>query len=482
MSRLRSKSKSRSTSYSSPAIFDQRSRPPRSPLPTWSRTFTMTLGVLRGTLERNKDSVARARLLTGKAATPVPFRVKLAKIYIPRRSDVLPEGMSAADAQGVVKGEWVDWDPVENEKVPAERVILYIHGGAYFICNRKTHRGITYRLAKYSQARLLAIDYRLAPEAVFPLPLNDIISAYLFLIDPPPHTGAPKYRPEQVTFMGDSAGAALALSALLWLRDNGRQYPMPGAAALISPWMDLTHSMPSWRLNNPYDYLPDGSRDPKYITADRSHYYVKDNSQLAHPLISPLFACEDASRPIPPLLIQCGDAEKLRDEIITFVAARFPNSPITLEMYEDQPHVFHMFATFETISRVALRRMGAWTMDITRARRRMHDEKHGTRRHHADDDDDASSFPRPSRRQVLHVSNHKGHAITPVQDPLQIVDEARIILQERGQWVDGHPQMSRSASMFVLDPDVALYDSDVAQELDGLAIGGGQMRAGKALE
>ncbi|KAJ3151614.1 hypothetical protein HDU86_006033 [Geranomyces michiganensis] len=420
----------------------------------------MTLGVLRGTLERNKDSVARARLLTSKAATPVPFRVKLSKIYIPRRSDVLPEGMSVADAQGVVKAEWVDWDPVENEKLPAERVILYIHGGAYFICNRKTHRGITYRLAKYSQARLLAIDYRLAPEAVFPVPLNDIISAYLFLIDPPPHTGAPKYRPEQVTFMGDSAGGALALSALLWLRDNGRQYPMPGAAALLSPWMDLTHSMPSWRLNNPYDYLPDGSKDPKYITQDRSHYYVKSNSQLRHPLISPLFASEDASRPIPPLLIQCGDAEKLRDEIITFVAERFPNSPVTLEMYEDQPHVFQMFATFESISRVALKRMGSWTMDMARAR---HNDASGAGPH----------------RQVLHVSNRKGHVIRRVEDPSRIVDEARTILKERGQWVDGHPQMSRSQSMFVLDPEVAQYDSDVADELDALAIAGGRIRAAK---
>ncbi|TPX53688.1 hypothetical protein PhCBS80983_g06233 [Powellomyces hirtus] len=448
------------------AGLDQVRRPTRGPLPTWTRTFQMTLGVLRGTLERNKDNVWRARLLTDKAATPIPLRVKLSKIYIPRRKDVLPEGMSERDAEGVVKGEWVDWDRVPNEKVASERVILYVHGGAYFICSRKTHRGITYRLAKYAKARLLAIDYRLAPEATFPVPLNDIISCYLFLIDPPPHTGAPKYRPEQVTFMGDSAGGALALSSLLWLRDHGKQYPMPGCAALISPWMDLTHSMPSWRLNNQYDYLPDGSNDPKYINKERSHYYVPHNSFLDHPLVSPLFAKEDPQRPLPPLLIQIGDAEKLRDECIAFTEHKFPNSPIRLELYEDQVHVFHMFATFNSISTCALKRMGQFTLDMVA--------------HYTNNANDHDAPPPPVDHAVLRIANSKNHPATPIIDPLRIIDDAKNVLMARNQWIGrkstGKPAMSRSESVFVVDPDYVNYDLEVAKELDNLAIAGGQVK------
>ncbi|TPX64907.1 hypothetical protein SpCBS45565_g05522 [Spizellomyces sp. 'palustris'] len=421
----------------------------------------MTLGVLRGTLEANKNSLRRARLLTDKAATPVPLRVKLSKVYIPRRKDVLPEGMAEKDAEGAIKAEWVDWEPIKNDKLAADRVILYVHGGAYFICSRKTHRGITYRLAKYAKARLLAIDYRLAPEATFPVPMSDVLSAYLFLIDPPPHTGAPKYRPEQIIFMGDSAGGGLALSAILWLRDNGRQFPMPGAAALMSPWMDLTHSMPSWRLNNPYDYLPDGSNDPKYINPERSHYYVSHNSFLDHPLVSPLFAKENRSRPLPPMIIQCGDAEKLRDEIITFVEEKFPTSAIQLELYEDQVHVFQMFASLESISKLGLRRFGEWILNVTSqyAKERAPKVEHN----------------------VLRILNRKGHPVSVVKNPLGIVEEARRILIGRGQWSGdkkfGKPKLSRGESAFVVNPDYVQYDKEVAEELDKLAIAGGQVQS-----
>ena len=72
------------------------------------------------------------------------------------------------------------------------------------MCSRKTHRQVTWRLAKYASARVLAIDYRLAPEHVFPAALHDMVSAFLNLIDPK-HQGH-AYKPEQIVFMGDSAG------------------------------------------------------------------------------------------------------------------------------------------------------------------------------------------------------------------------------------------------------------------------------------
>ena len=105
--------------------------------------------------------------------------------------------------------------------------------------------------------------------------------------------------------------------------------------------MDLSHSMPSFKTNAPYDYLPDQSCDSRYINNDRCHYYLPDNSQFENPFVSPLFASEKDFGDLPPSLIQVGDAEKLRDENILF-AARFSKSPITLELYEDMVHVFHL--------------------------------------------------------------------------------------------------------------------------------------------
>ncbi|RKO93076.1 Alpha/Beta hydrolase protein [Blyttiomyces helicus] len=425
-------------------LLDQAARPPKPPLPSWNRVFHLSLGVLRGTLQANKDSLARGRLLTQHATSPVPFSVKISKQYIPRRREVLPKGMSAKDAEGALKAEWVDFPhrdmrPVEKG-VAAERVILFVHGGERG--NRATHRGMTWRIAKYAKARVLAIDYRLAPEFVFPVPLNDVLSAYLYLIDPPKDSGAPKYDPSQITFVGDSAGGGLALSAALWLRDSD-QYPMPGSLALMSPWIDLTHSMPSWRLNRYYDYLPDQAADPKYINEDRSHYYVSHNDSLSNPLVSPLYAHDDPSRPLPPTLVQCGDAEKLRDEIITF-SHNFAGSRVALEMYEDMVHVFQMYSPIERIARLALKRIGQFVLDRG-----------------------ASAQP------AVRILNRKTHDVVPVPNPIAIVQVAQRLCIERGIW--DPPVQSRvplppvcMESMFTLSPGDA--GKEVRASLGRLAI------------
>ena len=182
-----------------------------------------------------------------------------------------------------------------------------------------------------------AIDYRLSPQYVFPCALQDMISAYLYLIDPP--KGQRKYLPSQVVLVGDSAGGNLALATLLWLRDSN--WPMPSGIILMSPWMDLSHSTPSFSLNTPFDYLPDKSIDPKYIHDSRKHYCLTDNSFLHYPLVSPMYADEVEEKPLPPILIHIGDAEKLRDETLVFFS-RFSSTRIQVEMYQDMIHVFQL--------------------------------------------------------------------------------------------------------------------------------------------
>ncbi|RKO96358.1 hypothetical protein CXG81DRAFT_14311 [Caulochytrium protostelioides] len=258
-----------------------------------------------------------------------------------------------------MKAEWTDFKALPTREKPAERVIILIHGGAFFSCQRKTHRGVAWRLAKYADARVLSIDYRLSPECSFPDPIAEVLNAYAYLIDPP-HPKLPKYRPDQITLCGDSAGGNLATAAVLWIRDHPGRLPMPAGLIGLSPWLDLLGSQPSWLVNAPFDFLPNGSHDKRYVNADRSHYYVKSNQYLAHPLCSPLFNHELPNAPICPTFITVGTVERLRDEAIVFAYAQFPNSPISIDLLEDMPHVSQIFAGMEKLPRQSLKRVGAW--------------------------------------------------------------------------------------------------------------------------
>ncbi|TFY83689.1 hypothetical protein EWM64_g338 [Hericium alpestre] len=91
--------------------------------------------------------------------------------------------------------------------------------------------------------------HRKAPQYPWPCPLHDVLAAYFYLIEPPPHAKHKPVPPSKLVFAGDSAGAALCITALTVLRDMG--LPLPAGAVLISPWVDMTHSFPSVMTNTP---------------------------------------------------------------------------------------------------------------------------------------------------------------------------------------------------------------------------------------
>lgn len=107
--------------------------------------------------------------------------------------------------------------------------------------NPATHRGIILTLSRILKARVLSVDYRLAPEYVFPAGLHDSVAVYLHLIN------TVGVNPASITVAGDSAGGGMTMALLLYLRDSN--LPLPGAAVLLSPWCDLTMSLRSWEEN-----------------------------------------------------------------------------------------------------------------------------------------------------------------------------------------------------------------------------------------
>ncbi|KAE8256374.1 hypothetical protein A4X13_0g2681 [Tilletia indica] len=233
-------------------------------------------------------------------------------------------------------------DSVRGQPPRRERIIYYIHGGAYFVMSAATHRPLTISLSKYAECRVFAINYRLAPDTKFPGALHDCVSAWFRLVE---DLGIP---PKNIVLGADSAGGGLALALLCYLRDE--KYELPAGAMLFSPWVDLTLSCDSWDTNSKYDYLP---MPPSGSHMNPVHAYLGDDIEqyLTHPYVSPLFADMHG---LPPLLIQCGDAEVLRDEgTLLAHKASLAGVSVRHELYEDCVHVFQAFL-FLDASRKAL--------------------------------------------------------------------------------------------------------------------------------
>ncbi len=218
--------------------------------------------------------------------------------------------------------------------------ILYLHGGGYGFCSPATHRGLCADLARTSRMRVVALDYRLAPQHPFPAALDDAAAAWRELCQ---GSTGPMF------VAGDSAGGGLSLALTLRLRDGDER--LPTAVFAMSPWTDLTMAGPTHAEWAHLDYLP----YPQLQSLAAA--YVGDADRRS-PLISPLHA--DLSG-LPPILVQYGGAEVLRWDSEEFVRrAQAAGSPVEGSMGEGMIHVYQALAQLLPQGRQALREAGAW--------------------------------------------------------------------------------------------------------------------------
>jgi len=225
--------------------------------------------------------------------------------------------------------------PISVDGIPAEwisvqdanmGVILYLHGGAYALGSIKVHREFIARLAWTTKMRCLAINYRLAPEHPYPAALEDATTAYRWLLNQGVNAS-------QIFISGDSAGGGLTLGTMVILRDAGEQLPAGGIC--ISPWTDLTLTGTS--------ILSKAKVDPILDPASLQMYakFYAGEFELTNPLISPLYSNLQG---LPPLLIQVGEDEILVDDAVRLAEkARAMGVDVTLEIWDELFHVFHMF-------------------------------------------------------------------------------------------------------------------------------------------
>lgn len=247
-------------------------------------------------------------------------------------ADVKREKVSA----GGVPAEWV-----VAENADHDRVILYLHGGGYVIGSINTHRELGSRLSRAAAARVLLIDYRLAPEHPHPAAVDDAVAAYRWLL-------SQGVNPSRMIIGGDSAGGGLTVATLVAVRDAG--LPIPAAGVCLSPWVDLEGSGESMTTKAAAD--PMVQRDGLLKMA--AAYLAGQNART--PLASPLYA--DLSG-LPPLLIQVGTAETLLDDSTRLAErARKSGVQVTLEPWEDMIHVWQAFASLLPEGRQAIERIG----------------------------------------------------------------------------------------------------------------------------
>jgi epsilon-lactone hydrolase len=245
---------------------------------------------------------------------------------------------------GGVKAEWV----LAPASQP-QRHILYLHGGGYVIGSPSLYRHLTWRLAAAAQARLLAADYRLAPEHPFPAALDDAMAIYRCLLE----SGAD---PARIAVVGDSAGGGLAFALLLRCRDEG-QLPLPAAVVALSPWTDLALTGTSLNANATADPFLDVNGIPPIAEC-----YLA-GADPRHPYASPLYGDPTG---LPPALIQVGSDEVLRDDATRMAARlRAAGCAVSLEIWPRMPHVWHVFASVMPEARRAIARIGQFVAERT---------------------------------------------------------------------------------------------------------------------
>lgn len=218
--------------------------------------------------------------------------------------------------------------PVERISPPgrADRVLLHFHGGAFFAGSSKTHRALASELALRGAAQVIMVDYRRAPEHAYPAALQDGLACYHALLEA-------GWRSDQIMLGGDSGGCAHILSLALTLRDRG--LPQPAGLVMISPYLDITLSLPSVTRNARLDPM---------VTAHalrRGGDGYRGNIPENDPRVSPLFADLHG---LPPVLVQAGSAEILLDDALQFSArAQAAGVNVQCHIYDGLWHNFQMF-------------------------------------------------------------------------------------------------------------------------------------------
>ena len=198
--------------------------------------------------------------------------------------------------------EAMSGDPVEGEKYP---VLLFFHGGGWVTESVENYDRVCSRMAQSTGHIVMSVEYRLAPEYRFPVPLEDCYAAAKALYTG--HLVLP-VAPDRITIIGDSAGGNLAAAVCLKARDTGDFAPKK--QILIYPAVNNCYTKKS-----PYKSVQENGQD-YLLTAVKMEDYLKlyesSTEDRQNPYFAPILA-KDLSH-MPETLILTAEFDPLRDE------------------------------------------------------------------------------------------------------------------------------------------------------------------------
>jgi monoterpene epsilon-lactone hydrolase len=225
--------------------------------------------------------------------------------------------------------------------IEPRHVVLYFHGGVYVLGDAFQAADLASQIGRRTHAKVISVDYRLAPEHPYPAAVDDALAAYQALLD----NGT---APSDIAFAGESAGGGLAVATLVNARDHG--LPLPAAALVMSPYADLTLTGTTMETKRAADPL----FTPEAFPARVADYTSGQDPALG--LISPIFA--DLSG-LPPLIIQAGTHEVLLDDAVRLAQqAATADVEVTLDITPRVPHVFQAYHAILDEAAAALDRAG----------------------------------------------------------------------------------------------------------------------------
>jgi monoterpene epsilon-lactone hydrolase len=289
----------------------------------------------------------RARIIRAIAATVMrKFDAETADISLLRRLEKVASRFAItafgvrilADEIGGLHAEWL----TPRKRIEG-KLLLYMHGGGYVVGGCDMHRQMVSHIARAGKIQALLPEYRLAPEHKFPAAIEDCLTIYKSLLQ----SGI---KNADIIFAGDSAGGGLVMATLLALRDADE--PLPAAAVLLSPFLDVTGSGKSMQTRAACD--PIFNAKDVGLIAD---FYCEPH-QVLFPQVSPVFADVEG---LPAMLIQVGD-----DEILLSDAERITEQcvaagiDVSLEVWPEMWHVFQIFVGKMPESGRAIEKIGSF--------------------------------------------------------------------------------------------------------------------------
>ncbi|MBC7285345.1 alpha/beta hydrolase [Hoeflea sp.] len=226
-----------------------------------------------------------------------------------------------------------------------DRALLCSHGGGYVVGSMYTHRKLFGHIAKAVGCRALIVDYGRAPENPHPGPVNDMVTAYRWLLE---QAGL---KPEHIAFTGDSAGGALAITTIAAAKERGM--PLPVATMPMSPWAGWDTSGTTYDTNADKDALV--SRD---TTNNLGSLFIGTSNDPHNPLANPLYT--DYSG-FPPMYVTVGDYETLLDDSVRIVdRAQKAGVDARIKKYHEMQHVFQFLAGRAPEADAAIQEMARW--------------------------------------------------------------------------------------------------------------------------